>query len=343
MIKGILLALGLIMEGSVLSDVMHDGGGEQAFPASLARHLAASMMVAACMWYWLPAKARPGLQGLPLLFNITFFIPLLGPAGVLAALLISRFRRRIAAGEPYASLALPEFVLSLREPEGNFNQTGIRSRLAHTSIPPAQRLRSMLALQGMPPRISNPLLQGMLGDATDDIRLVAYGLLDTREKKINDQIHQQSAYLKTAEARDLRLICLRELAELNWELVYSGLAQGDLRAHALGQALSFAEDALKLAPGETGLWFLKGRILHAMGKNDEAYRILDSAMTAGFASSRVLPYMAEIAFDRGDYAAVRTLLAQIPLTEIAPLVEGAAGFWVPGGNPKGAPRAKEKA
>lgn len=331
MIKATLLAVGLALDGNALFELLLNGGGERPWGLPLAQHTAASVWLAVCLWYWLPENLRRQSPGAtPLLFNFAFLIPVAGILGILAALLASRYRRRRVVSQPFASVVLPEFVLSLREPEGNFNQSGIRSRLAHPSIPAAQRLRSMLALQGMPPRISNPLLQGVLGDATDDVRLVAYGLLDSREKKLHAQIHQQLVCLKTAEASDLRLICQRELAELYWELVYSGLAQGDLRSHALDQALAYAEEALRQAPRELGLSFLKGRILHEMGRGEEAYQIFDMALAGGLAASRVLPYMAEIAFERGDHRAARSLLARIPAAEVSPFVEGAVHFWASG-------------
>lgn len=325
----------LVFEMSaIVTEVIFGGTGDRMLLLFLLQHGIASLILAFFVRNLLPKKYRkPKLPILILLFNFSFFIPLLGLIGILTAVVISGLRRRAVVSRPFTNLVLPEFVLSLREPEGRFSQGGIKSRLSQAGIPAPQRLQSLLALQGMPARISSPLLQDLLGDASEDIRLVAYGLLDSREKKITAQIHRELANLKTAEGNDLRLICLRHLAELYWELVYAGLAQGDLRLHALDQALSYADQALLLAPRENGLRFLKGRILHELKRNDEAYEIFEQAMANGLPESRVLPYIVEIAFDRGDYGTVRSLLSRISASQVTPIMKGAIHFWV--GSPEG--------
>jgi hypothetical protein len=223
---------------------------------------------------------------------------------------------------------MPEYVLSMRETEIKFSQGGIKSRLAHSATPTPQRLQSLLALQGIPARVSSPLLQDMLGDSSDDIRLVAYGLLDSREKKITAQIHQEIVNMRKAESKEMRLVGYRHLAELYWEMVYAGLAQGDLRIHALNQSLINANFALELASQDTGLLFLKGRVLLESKKYEESKQILEFAMTLGLPESRALPYIVEIAFHRRDYSAVQQLLTRLSIYQLSPIMKNAIQFWV---------------
>jgi tetratricopeptide (TPR) repeat protein len=172
--------------------------------------------------------------------------------------------------------------------------------------------------------------------------LVAYGLLDSREKKITAQIHRELVNLRNAESKEMQLVVLRHLAELYWEMVYAGLALGDLRTHTLNQALAYADDALKLAQQDTGLQFLKGRILHELKRYEEAQLILESAMSRGLPESRVLPYIVEIAFDRGDYKTVQRLLSRISVSQITPIMKNSINFWVNGRNLNVPLLAKEK-
>ena len=325
----LLAALGLEASAIVTAVAFMDASSGKILLMFLFMHATASLLLAQFVVNVLPEKYRqPRLPILALLFNFSFFIPLLGLIGMLTAVVVAGYRRHIVVTQPFTNLVLPEFVLTLREPEGKFSQGGIRSRLVHSNLSTPERLQSLLALQGMPSRISSPLLQDLLGDTSEDIRLVAYGLLDSREKKITAQIHRELVNLKTAEGKDLRLMCQRHLAELYWELVYAGLAQGDLRIHALNQGLSYIDEALLLAPQENGLKFLKGRILHELKRNDEAYLIFQQAMANGLPESRVLPYIVEIAFDQGDYQTVRNLLARISVSQVTPIMKGAINFWV---------------
>lgn len=335
-------AAALSLETSGMVTALLNEGSDWTLLMFLLQHAGASLLLALFVWHFLPERFRnPRSQVLALIFNFSFFIPVLGLLGMLAAVFLSSYRRRAVVAQPFAKLSLPEFVLSLREPDAKFSQGGIKSRLAQSSIPTQQRLQALLALQGMPARVSSPMLQDMLGDASDDIRLVAYGLLDSREKKINAQIHRELVRLKTAKGSDIRLIGLRHLAELYWELVYTGLAQGDLRDHALRQALSYTNDALLLAPFDTGLWFLKGRILLEFKMYDDAYQIFGMAIAHGFPESRVLPYIVEIAFNRRDYRTVSDLLSRISILQVTPRMKGAIRYWVDKQANGSAPFAKE--
>ncbi len=324
------LVLALVLEISALALLWPGGTQDQVLLGFLMQHAAASVLWVGGGWYFMPKKFRhPRWPMLLLLFNVAFFMPVLGMIGIFVAVWIAAYRRREKILHPFGKLVLPEFVLSLREPEMKFSQGEIKSRLAHASIPTARRLQSLLALQGIPARVSSPLLQGMLGDSADDIRLVAYGLLDSREKKITAQIHRELINLKGAAGKEMRLIAYKQLAELYWELVYAGLAQGDLRIHSLNQAMTYADEALKIAERDTGMLFLKGRILHELKKQEEAQQMLRLAMAYGLPEFRALPYVVEIAFDRGDYATVQRELARISASQITPMMKNSINFWVP--------------
>lgn len=340
MIKYALIALALVLEAAGLGAVAHYGGSGWLSPLFLLLHALASASLALASWHFLAAKFRqPRWAVTLLLFNFAFFIPVLGILGMLAAVMLASLRRREVVVQPFVSLKLPEFVLSLRDPEMKYSQGGIKSRLMKSSIPTPQRLQSLLALQGMPARVSSPLLQEMLGDSSDDIRLVAYGLLDNREQKITAQIHRELVNLRETDNQELKLMGLRHLAELYWEMIYAGLAQGDLRTHALNQALSYADAALKTEKQDAGLLLLKGRILHELQRHEEAWTVLASAIDNGLPETRVLPYIVEIAFVRRDYATVQKLLERLSVTQVTPIMKNAIRFWVR----PGLPAIKERA
>lgn len=344
MIKFLSAALGLVLEISAIATISLKNGSDGILFLCLLQHALASMLLALSGWHFMPEKFRhPRRPVTLLLFNVAFFIPLLGLPGAYAAAMLSVYRRHDRVLPPFAHLVLPEFVLSLREPEIKFSQGGIKSRLAHTSIPTQRRLQSLLALQGIPARVSSPLLQNMLGDTSDDIRLVAYGLLDSREKKITAQIHAELVNLRSAESRELRLVGLRHLAELYWEMIYAGLAQGDLRTHALNQALYYADAALHLENQDTGLLFLKGRILLESKRYEEAQLILGLAITHGLPESRAIPYIVEIAFNRRDYSTVQSLLSRLSISQVTPIMKSAINFWVHKSERQGFVSVKENA
>ncbi len=180
MIKFTFILLALILETSSIFTILKNDNSNWILFFYLLQHGVASLFLALAGWYFIDEKHRqPRALITLLLFNLSFFIPMLGLPSVFLAILISAYRRPVRIAQPFSSLVMPEFVLSIRETEIKFSQGGIKSRLAHSATPAPQRLKSLFALQGMPARVSSPLLQDMLGDSSDDIRLVAYGLLDS--------------------------------------------------------------------------------------------------------------------------------------------------------------------
>jgi hypothetical protein len=290
-------------------------------------HGAASLVLAAFVRLALPVRYREPRNGvLALLFSFSFFVPVLGLIGLISAVLIAAWLPRLMPDLPFGSINPVEFVFPRREVRRRYSQGGLQQRLKDLDIPESSRMQTLLALQAMPARLANPILREMLADPADDIRLVAYGMLDVQEKKINGRIHQE--LLKLAEARDpaLRQITLRNLAELYWELVYGDLVQGDLRQHAIAESTRYLDEALKAAQADAGLWFLKGRLLHA-NRDLGAEEAFNLAVAHGIVESRVLAYRAEIAYYKRDFATVRALAAVLGKGQESPRLAPLVRYW----------------
>jgi tetratricopeptide (TPR) repeat protein len=224
------------------------------------------------------------------------------------------------------SVRLPEYDVQGKDLNRS-GQGAIRSRLT-TNVPGDIRMQSLLSLQAVPSRVSNPILENLLGDSTDDVRLVAFGMLDSEEKKISVLIQRERAYLNTDLTLEQRHTCLRHLAELHWGLTYAALAQGELRAHILSQARSFLEAAIAVDVLLTsGLFFLKARILLAQGDLESAEQALLQALDMGQSKISALPYLAEMAFKRREFERVQQLMQQLVELNVASRVRAIADFW----------------
>ena len=275
-------------------------------------HGIASLCLAAFVTAALPPHLRkPVPPVIVLLFGFSFFIPVLGLLGQIVALLVAKYLPRIVPELPYAEMPPIEFEFPPREmrERTKYGPGGLTSRLKDAGVPKETRFKSLLALQGMPPRIANPLLQDMLGDPADEMRLVAYGMLDNQEKNINQHIHDELEKLHDADSPDMELISLRRLAELYWELVYGGprarrrarprdgrnrplSRPGDARrARRCGPVVSQRQDlAHEARPRGRGGFPPRGR-----------------ERPRGIA--RAFAYFAQIAFERRDYLEVRRVFS----------------------------------
>jgi tetratricopeptide (TPR) repeat protein len=189
-------------------------------------------------------------------------------------------------------------------------------------------MQSLLTLQAVPNRVANPILEELLGDATEDVRLVAFGMLDAEEKKIAKEIRFESDRQSRDLTSEQRYDSFQRLAELNWELVYACLIQGELRLHMLQQARRYLEAALALGvlPG-SGLIFLQGKILLELGEFEAAEKVILQAMQMGQAKTSTLPYLAEIAFQRRDFSQVRQFMMQLSTLNLASRTRAVEDFW----------------
>ncbi|PMZ42773.1 transporter, partial [Pseudomonas sp. GW247-3R2A] len=92
-----------------------------------------------------------------------------------------------------------------------------------------------LATRRMPGKEAVPILKLALGDPSDDVRLLAYSMLDKQESDINLHIQIALGELVNANAKTAGALHGR-LARWYWELAYLGLAQGSVLDHVLTQA-----------------------------------------------------------------------------------------------------------
>lgn len=316
--------LGLLLSPAVASTSL------LSFTQVLLGHSAICCVVALSTYLMLPRRfAQPRLPATGLLFCFAFMAPVVGALGLLA-LIRTQMRQTVAQAQRALPLPveLPVYDVPARETRRG-SQGAIRSRLGH-EVPAGLRMQSLLTLQAVPSRVSNPILEELLGDETDDVRLVAFGMLDSEEKKIASRIREASQRLPALAEPPQRFECLRQLAELHWELVYACLAQGELRQHMLTQAARYADEALALGQAAgSGLIFLRARIWLEQGALDAAQQAMEQALALGQPRTSVWPYLAEIAFKRRDFALVRQYMQQIAGLNLGSRTRAVEDFWVP--------------
>lgn len=325
-VKSIAVALTLEVSASYLLVDLNNGTAQ--LLAFFSAHAVASALLAWGFHFFLPLRFRqPRMPALLFIFCFTFFIPIFGLIGILGAVIATRIMPSKLRWEPYAEVKAPEYVLSMKESGMGMRISGLKLILMDTDLPSEFRLKSLIALQNMPPRVAGPVLRQLLGDPADDIRLLAYSMIDSQEKSINARIEAERAILDATSDKEKQLAAHRQLAELHWELVYSGLVQGDVRDYALAQARKHTEDALGMTDQDPGLWSLKGRILHAMHDLDGAAQAYRVAVSCGMPEARITPYLAEIAFERREFALVRELIGAGSASHATPTMAPLARYW----------------
>lgn len=280
--------------------------------AFLLSHGLASVMLCAAVWLLLPARYRVPLPWSPLfIFSLAFFVPVIGAIGVVAAIFPALYLPRKRDQQAWKAVGIPDlpYRAQLQVYSPTFAGGGLQDVLRHAPDPD-QRLAALLATRRMPGKEAVPILKLALGDPSDDVRLLAYSMLDKQESDINLRIQIALGQLNGANTRAAGALH-GTLARWYWELAYLGLAQGSVLDHVLDQARLHAEQGV--SAGEGGeLFLLAGRIALVQGDIERAEVLLGQAQASGLGTAQLVPFRAELAFEAGRYHEIPGLLASLP-------------------------------
>ncbi len=314
MISKWLFSGAFLFELSSWASVFADLPFGQALALYLFAHGLGSALLCVGVWLLLPRRYKFPLPWSPLfLFSLAFFVPLIGAVGVAAAVFPALYLPRQRGEQAWQAMGVPGLPFRPKEKRLDmmFSDGGLQDVLRHAPDP-NQRLTAIFATRRMPGKEAIPILKLALRDPADDVRLLAYSMLDQKESRINQRI--EAALGRLAGATPARRGALQgTLARWYWELAYLGLAQGSVLEHILEQAREHTDQALRGAPS-ADLHLLAGRIALEQGRLEDAGRALQAAEEAGIDSAQLAPFRAEVAFFQRRYRDIPDFSPECPTT-----------------------------
>ncbi len=254
-------------------------------------------------------------------------IPVLGPMGVLGLVGCFRYWRKTTPSVAIGRVTDTGFRRGGRAHDLKYYTGDIQSILSASSISDMQRIQSLFKLQSLQSRQTTKIFRSLLTDKSEDLRLVAFGLLDKTEKTIFSRIHQELTLLDKAVDDEHKIEHWRQLAYTYWELVYQQAVVGDVLVFAMDQVRVYATEVLFQEERDGGMWSILGQVNFQANDYDVARYCFSRALTCGLPESRIVPYMAEVLFTQGDFSNLQILLSiQTSLADSAtlqPVVE----YW----------------
>lgn len=253
-------------------------------------------------------------------------MPVVGLLGALLAIIPALFWPKFQPKQRWQATAIPSLPFKAREEFKSplFHDGGL-SDVMRYSLDPEQRLWALMATRSIPGDKAIPILQLALRDPVDDVRLLAYSMLDRFESELNQNIEKHLGALKRKEGDEN--FHHEVLALAYWELAYLGLAQGGVKLHALNQTLVHLKADTRFASSAESL-ILAARVSMEQEAYAQAASYLNKARAAGASVERLLLWRAELAFMQRDYASVSELLTELPKSSAqrAPFVD-LVRFW----------------
>lgn len=322
---------GLAAQLAALALLVRAGNSTALLLAFVGMQAVAAALTALVLRRLLPRRMRvPFAWSYGFLALFCFFVPLGGVLVWFGSYLFSKLFPRRTDASGIGTVGLPEFVTHLMARVTHGGGARLRAKLGNARAPLPERLTALVAMQSMPARTASPVLRELLADSADDIRLLAYGMLDGAEKQLTQQILAELPRLESAASAAERAEINKRLADLYWELIYQNLVQGDVYRYTASQVERYAGAALEHDGSNASLWYMRGRLALARNAPREAREWLQRAESLGFARERVLPLLAEAAYLERDYAAVCQLMASFDSPSPLPLMRPLLRYWKSG-------------
>jgi hypothetical protein len=310
--------------GLVLSGRVTDGGG---------LHLLAAALAWLVTRYGLRrAGARPGHAAALAAALLTLVLPGVGAAILAVVAWPSWNRKHEVEQSPLVEVALPDGSLEIPDAAQLELARGSRRpirQLLRDVDSPDRRVRAVMTLRHMDARRAVPLLRLAFSHESEDVRLLAFGILEQREKRLRTRIKQTENRLASASEA---LVAghgrwHRRLARDHWELVYAGFVSGDLEKVVLDNARQHARTALALAP-DAKMAVLLARIHLRQREPEQAWEYLKQADRAGLSPAASAPMFAEAAFQMRRFGVIPVILRGVPRAELRRAeLEPVAEFW----------------
>ncbi len=287
-------------------------------------HSSISFLAALEFVQLLPKKFnKPLMNCVFFCFASIFFMPVLGIL-VLGLILLPCLHHIKPAKTPFKINlnkipplpgALPELLL-----KRGVSDTNHLSCLH--SEDPKKRLDTLIATVKLQDRESVPLLRQALADPVKSIRLLAKEVIDQKQKNINERIQMQLDSTQPADC-----LFFQRIASDYWELVHSGLVQGEMSRTVLNQAFQQVYVGLERFPDKAMLHFQLARLLLHNKKFKEAQTEFEKAQILGVDDQKLLPYFAEIAFYSKRFDLVQQFMRDVSVPTSYSRLSASASYW----------------
>lgn len=318
----------ILLEVPAVSVALSANGTNAGLLALAAVHTGVSLTAAVLGWWVLPPHFRtPVPRVAAFLLALCLCVPVLGPALLAVIVAVTVYFRGEELDNEVKRLESHGGYVEEKEQKQVATVTGAMARLSATGTASKTRVDALLKLQILEDLGSTSAIRNALQDEAEEVRLIAFGILDIREKSVSRQIRAEHEHLKRATSTTNRTFHAKQLAWLYAELVDQGLVEGEVLRHALAQVEHYANTILAENPAEAGMWLLKGRVLARTGDVDAARDALTRALELGLPESQGIPSLAELEFNDRRFSEVRRLLSSAPGLGDLPDVEPVVRFW----------------
>lgn len=189
-----------------------------------------------------------------------------------------------------------------------YGMGGLHMRLTSNKMNIKSKISAMTKSLSVAPNKVNSLVRTMLSDNNDEVRLLAFQILSKQERQLMPKINQSLQALKIETNVMKQYYLEKKLAFEYWELLYRDLVEPHMAEFATKKALSYGESALEKQPTDTTLLSLLGRLALKCNDRITALGYFNRAIAMGEFKERLIPYIAEIAYQQKKFHTLKHIL-----------------------------------
>lgn len=285
-----------------------------------------SLFVAASIY--LTSSQREKSRSLFALFFFTsFFMPVFGILIVMLIYIFWQFIRTPIDLLQYQPIEAHEINIDEHQLHSHYGSGGAIQRIFNEKLPDRVRTDALLAVSYAENKHSNKILLESIKSSSNQVRLLAYSIINSQENALTKQITELNKSLQHTHSIKKRGILLKYLGEAYWELSYKGLIEGKQRDTMLENSLRYLEQAKDILKTDGEIYYYIARLYLSKKQYDIAKSLLTKAMEFHISPDVIIPYLAEIYYDEGNYFAIRRLMNLHKEFEYIPTLAQVMKMW----------------
>ena len=203
------------------------------------------------------------------------------------------------------------------------------TRLQSSNFSTDQRKQALQGITRGTPKDSNLIYNQLVSDDVEELRVCAFSMLENQQNYIHEKINQLLKTYNEMTDVNKKAFMAKQLALLYWELIYRNLSDYEFRKLLLERSTFFANIALAVFKEDATLWILLSRIEITKGEKQKGLTNLEIAAKYNAPKSKVLPFLAELAYQKHDYNGVKRFLGEDSSMRFILKINKVIRFWCP--------------
>lgn len=327
----VLLLIAALVQGYLLIELLNSASGGLSGLNWIALHLLCALAIAFSVAVVSKQMQLGSFVGAGLLsLAIATTIPVVGGLGFAIAFLVGAYFANSRNEEDVYWKVTNNIDLPFTTPIGRkvakYDSRGFIEQLMY-SEDNDDLYRKVLAATNIRAALSVGLLKRAVRHPDDKIRLTAYQTLDRKVTGLNREIQRLEDRASDEQGRDKSNTWL-QIASNYWELITLEKEEPIARKQLVGKAADAATKALEIQPDNRNAHFTLGRALLMQDDPAGAEEAFKRAEVLGMPKEKIMPYMAEAAYDQREFRKVAEYLHSIDdAFKIYPPLKHVAGYW----------------